>query len=76
MATLAIQPSICAERQRLSAALLQATRELVEMLNSEIAHVVDRGEGLMRSDLALKRARQKRDEAKQSLFEHVREHCC
>ena len=69
-----LKPAICAEKQRLTDALLKATRDVVALHDREMVELV-RGEiGLDRFDLALTLARKRRDAAKRALVLHNEEH--
>lgn len=76
MAGPAFTIGVCREKQRLTDALHEAARDIVEIHNHEMADLVADGTGLPRSDLALARARQKHDRVKEALRRHVQAHGC
>ncbi len=57
-------------------AFTKATRDVMELQNGTLAVLVAGGTGLDRIDLALKRARQKRDETKKMYLAHLQQHGC
>jgi len=69
---------LCGEKHRLTEAIIYAVRQIQSLHDSEIADLVagrtgnDRG----RFDIAIKLARQRRDEAKRAYAKHLREHGC
>ena len=67
--------SICEEKARLTESFHQACRELMSLHDREIAALVA-GTPLQRSDLAIKRAQQKREETKRALLRHTTSHGC
>lgn len=73
---MAPKPIACEEKQRLTGAFLDAFRDLVTLHDSEMGDLVAGGAGLQRSNLALQRARQRRDDARAALLRHVRAHGC
>ena len=57
-------------------AFTKATRDVMELQNGTLAVLVAGGTGLDRIDLALKRARQMRDEIKKKFLAHLQQHGC
>lgn len=78
MATLApsLGPSICADKQRLGDAFMEAVREVMALQDQELAAMARGGDGFERIDLALEQARNKRDSAKKRYIVHIRAHGC
>jgi hypothetical protein len=68
--------SACPEKERLADAFLVALRDLITLLGEEVAEVVRAGSGIPRSDLALRLALKRRDNAKVAYFLHIQEHGC
>ena len=77
MATMQASPkrSVCPEKLRLTDAFQVACRELVDLHNAEINALIT-GEHLERSELALTRARQRREQAKEAILRHISMHGC
>ena len=77
MATM--QPALgrCPERLKLMDAFdfEEACRELINLHNAEISALIS-GQTVERSEMALTRARKKRDEAKQAILHHTSMHRC
>ena len=69
------KPSICREKQRLTDAFVQASREVMELHNQDITRLLE-GKRLDRFDIALKQAQQRRNEAKRAIFLHQQQHHC
>ena len=69
---------VCAEKHRLTEAIIYAARQIQSLHDSEIADLVagrtspDRG----RFDIAIKLARKRSDEARRAYTKHVRIHGC
>ena len=67
---------ICREKAELADALTAAIHDVFELQNQQLASLAEGRSGLDRFELAIKRARQKRDRAKQLYILHVRAHGC
>ncbi len=78
MASLAATPklSICAEKQQLSDAIVEATHALMSIHNEEITAFLAGGDGADGYANAIKQARHKLDRAKKLYFLHVSSHGC
>lgn len=68
--------SICADKQKLGNALIEAIRDVMDLQDQELASFVNGGDGLERFQLALKQARRKREFAKKRYLLHLRTHGC
>ena len=69
-------PRVCHEKQRLASVFLQALRSVMHLQNEEASVLLRGAPGLERLDLALQRARERRDEAKLAYMLHVNRHGC
>ena len=69
---------ICAEKHRLTEAVVYAVRQIQGLHDSEIADLLAgrTGEDHGRFDIAIKLARRRWVEAKAAYMKHIREHCC
>ena len=67
---------ICAEKQRLSQAFLDAVHQVTKLQSKNFDALTTGGGAIDRFDLALKQARKRRDEAKRTYERHLREHGC
>ena len=68
--------ALCAAKQHLTDALLQACHALTELLDREVASLMRGGMGPDRFDIAMTRARQRRHDARWALVSHSLEHGC
>jgi hypothetical protein len=67
---------MCPDKQRLTDAIVQTNRTLQELHDREIRALVEGKTGLDRIDIALKLARQRRDDAKLEYLRHTQSHGC
>jgi len=67
--------AFCSEKKALADLFVEATRDLVALHHAE-AEALTQGATLDRFDLALKLAREKKDEIKLAYQLHVRKHGC
>lgn len=70
------KPQVCAEKKRLAHLFIEAVREVMTLQEREMTEVVREGIGLQRFELAIERARSKRDCAREAYQLHVQMHCC
>jgi hypothetical protein len=75
-ASASAKPWICQEKLRLAHAFLQALRSVMHLQDEEATRLVRGAAGLDRFDLAIQRARERREEAKLAYMLHVNLHEC
>lgn len=68
--------SVCPEKQRLSDAVVQASKIIVQLHEREVAALVNGSENIDGFDLELKEGRKRRDEAKAAYVIHTETHGC
>jgi len=68
--------AVCSERRLLGEAYLQAWHAVHELLGAQAASLLACGTPLDRIDLALTRARERRDKAKLAYTTHIQVHGC
>lgn len=71
--------AICAQKQQLSDAIVQVTRDLQKLHDAEISellHGITRQPGRGRYDLAINLARKRLESAKRAYILHVLKHGC
>ena len=67
---------VCPEKRALLVAFEEAVREMVELSDQQVAALTSSGKGLERFQVAVDRARQKRERAKALYLAHLRTHGC
>ena len=67
---------VCPEKKELAEALTLAIHDVLSLQDSQLGALARGDEGLDRFELAIRRARQKRDRAKRLYILHVRVHGC
>jgi hypothetical protein len=70
------KPKICQEKQSLGYAFIEALRTVMNLQNAEAAVLVQGAPGLERFELAIQRARERRDQAKLAYILHISRHGC
>ena len=70
------KPKICQEKVRLGYAFIHSLRTVMNLQNEEAAVLVRGAPGLERFELAIQRARERRDEAKLAYVLHISRHGC
>ncbi len=78
MASQVAQPKaiICPEKLELERAFLEAVRDLMKLQEQQSAVLVETGQTLDRFNLALERARNRREHARKLYLLHIRTHGC
>ena len=70
------KPSLCAEKERLMRAYLEALRSVLELQDQQVSRLLGERLGMDRFDIALQRARENRDQAKTTYTRHIQGHGC